>query len=127
MEVEQATTGKLALMALPGQVVADLAPLGLAGFALTTFLLSASNAGWTHGGEAWLGFALVYGGVAQFMAGMDGVPKPQCVRHHRVLYLRRILDGLVAYVQYAAAGSKSVSTIWASSSRRTACSAGTST
>jgi succinate-acetate transporter protein len=49
---------------------ADPAPLGLAGFALTTFLLSADNAGWTHGTSAWLGFAFAYGGLAQLLAGM---------------------------------------------------------
>jgi succinate-acetate transporter protein len=51
---------------------ADPAPLGLAGFALTTFLLSAANAGWmtTATGDAWLGFAFAYGGAAQFLAGM---------------------------------------------------------
>jgi hypothetical protein len=50
--------------------VADPAPLGLAAFALTTFLLSVSNAGWTDGGAAWLGFAFAYGGLAQLLAGM---------------------------------------------------------
>lgn len=50
--------------------VADPAPLGLAAFALTTFLLSAKNAGWTDGGDAWLGFAFAYGGLAQLLAGM---------------------------------------------------------
>jgi succinate-acetate transporter protein len=49
---------------------ADPAPLGLAAFALTTFLLSAFNAGWTKGTVAFLGFALAYGGVAQLLAGM---------------------------------------------------------
>lgn len=50
---------------------ADPAPLGLAGFALTTFLLSVHNANWTHGtGNAWLGYALAYGGAAQLLAGM---------------------------------------------------------
>ena len=49
---------------------ADPAPLGLAAFALTTFLLSAKNAGWTDGGAAWLGFAFAYGGLAQLLAGM---------------------------------------------------------
>jgi succinate-acetate transporter protein len=49
---------------------ADPAPLGLAAFALTTFLLSAKNAHWTHGTDAWLGYALAYGGVAQLLAGM---------------------------------------------------------
>jgi len=52
--------------------VADPAPLGLAAFALTTFLLSAKNAGWmTHAtGSSWLGFALAYGGLAQLCAAM---------------------------------------------------------
>ena len=50
--------------------VADPAPLGLAAFALTTFLLSAKNAQWTDGGSAWLGFAFAYGGLAQLLAGM---------------------------------------------------------
>ena len=51
---------------------ADPAPLGLAAFALTTFLLSAANAGWMTSatGLAWLGFAFAYGGLAQFCAGM---------------------------------------------------------
>lgn len=51
---------------------ADPAPLGLAAFALTTFLLSAANAKWMTSatGDAWLGFALAYGGLAQFAAGM---------------------------------------------------------
>src|ERR1700749_2733318 len=50
--------------------IADPAPLGLAAFALTTFLLSAKNAGWTHGTDAWLGFAFAYGGLTQLLAGM---------------------------------------------------------
>ncbi len=55
---------------LPG--IADPGPLGLAAFALTTFLLSAKNAGWmTHAtGSAWLGFAFAYGGFAQLCAAM---------------------------------------------------------
>lgn len=50
--------------------VADPAPLGLAAFALTTFLLSVENAHVTRGTAAWLGFALAYGGAAQLLAGM---------------------------------------------------------
>jgi succinate-acetate transporter protein len=50
--------------------IADPAPLGLAAFALTTFLLSAKNAGWTDGTDAWLGYALAYGGLCQLLAGM---------------------------------------------------------
>lgn len=49
---------------------ANPAPLGLAAFALTTFLLSAKNAGWTHGTDAWLGYAFAYGGLCQLLAGM---------------------------------------------------------
>ena len=56
--------------ATPALAVADPAPLGLAAFALTTFLLSAKNAGWTHA-DAWLGYALAYGGVIQLLAGMQ--------------------------------------------------------
>jgi len=48
---------------------ADPAPLGLAGFALTTFLLSGHNASFIPD-LIWVGFALFYGGVAQFAAGM---------------------------------------------------------
>jgi succinate-acetate transporter protein len=51
---------------------ADPAPLGLGAFALTTFLLSAANAGWmgSASGDAWLGYAFAYGGLAQLLAGM---------------------------------------------------------
>ncbi|TYB49315.1 hypothetical protein FXF69_09515 [Actinomadura chibensis] len=52
------------------RAVADPAPLGLAAFALTTFLLSAKNAAWTDGTDAWLGYALAYGGLVQILAGM---------------------------------------------------------
>jgi succinate-acetate transporter protein len=48
---------------------ADPAPLGLAGFALTTFLLSGHNASWIPD-LIWVGPAIFYGGVAQLLAGM---------------------------------------------------------
>jgi succinate-acetate transporter protein len=48
---------------------ADPAPLGLAGFALTTFLLSGTNATFIPD-LIWVGFAIFYGGLAQFCAGM---------------------------------------------------------
>jgi uncharacterized protein len=57
----------------PASGIADPAPLGLAAFALTTFLLSAANAHWMNGnstGDAWLGYALAYGGGCQLLAGM---------------------------------------------------------
>jgi uncharacterized protein len=50
-------------------LAADPAPLGLAGFALTTFLLSGTNASFIPD-LMWVGFALFYGGLAQFCAGM---------------------------------------------------------
>jgi uncharacterized protein len=51
--------------------IADPAPLGLAAFALTTFLISAANAGLTRGsGNEWLAYALAYGGLAQLLAAM---------------------------------------------------------
>ncbi|HZS24236.1 MAG TPA: acetate uptake transporter [Gaiellaceae bacterium] len=48
---------------------ADPAPLGLAGFALTTFLLSGHGASFIPD-AIWVGPALFYGGVVQLLAGM---------------------------------------------------------
>jgi succinate-acetate transporter protein len=55
-----------------GAGIADPGPLGLAAFALTTFVLSVSNAGWLPAsvGAAFLGLALFYGGIIQVLAGM---------------------------------------------------------
>jgi uncharacterized protein len=66
------TTVESTAQAAPALAVADPAPLGLAAFALTTFLLSAANAKWMTSatGDAWLGYALAYGGVIQLLAGM---------------------------------------------------------
>jgi succinate-acetate transporter protein len=52
--------------------IADPGPLGLAAFALTTFVLSMFNAGLIgSGGEPVVfGLALAYGGLAQLLAGM---------------------------------------------------------
>jgi len=58
--------------------VADPAPLGLAAFALTTFIFSLVNAGIIVQGEnpsqqiinLYLPLALVYGGIAQLLAGL---------------------------------------------------------
>jgi len=59
-------------VAAPLSGIADPAPLGLGAFALTTFLLSAFNAGWmtAASGLAWLGYAFAYGGLCQLLAGM---------------------------------------------------------
>jgi uncharacterized protein len=52
--------------------IADPAPLGLAAFALTTFVLSCVNAGWldTTAEPVVFGLALAYGGIGQFAAGL---------------------------------------------------------
>jgi succinate-acetate transporter protein len=57
--------------AIPGPI-ANPAPLGLAAFALTTFVLSMFNAGLLgSGGEPIVfGLTLAYGGLAQLLAGM---------------------------------------------------------
>src|SRR3954452_12730688 len=54
--------------------IADPAPLGLAAFALTTFVLSFFNAGIVSdaGEPIVLGLALAYGGFAQLLGGMWG-------------------------------------------------------
>jgi succinate-acetate transporter protein len=52
--------------------IGNPAPLGLSGFALTTFILSLFNAGFldaSHNGIV-IGLAVAYGGIAQFAAGM---------------------------------------------------------
>jgi succinate-acetate transporter protein len=49
--------------------VADPAPLGLAAFALTTFMLSGHNASFIPD-VLWVGLALFYGGLVQLLAGM---------------------------------------------------------
>ena len=74
----------------PTPLVADPAPLGLAAFALTTFLLSGHNA--TLMPDAiWVGVGAVLRRPDP-AAGRDaGVPEPQRVRGDRVLDLRRLL------------------------------------
>ena len=55
-----------------GWIPADPGPLGLAGFAMTTFVLSMFNAKLVSsaGEPVVLGLALAYGGLAQLLAGM---------------------------------------------------------
>jgi uncharacterized protein len=55
-----------------GWTVADPAPLGLAGFAMTTFVLSMFNADLVSasGEPVVFGLAFAYGGLAQLLAGM---------------------------------------------------------
>jgi uncharacterized protein len=55
----------------PVATAADPAPLGLAGFALTTVLLTAFDAGLIKTGAlTFVGMALAYGGLGQLLAGM---------------------------------------------------------
>jgi len=51
--------------------IANPAPLGLSAFALTTFVLSAANAGWIAAPNIVLGLALFYGGLVQLLAGIQ--------------------------------------------------------
>ncbi|WP_420752558.1 acetate uptake transporter [Rhodococcus sp. O3] len=55
-----------------GAHIADPGPLGLAAFALTTFILSCANAGFisSDAEAAVFGVALFYGGLTQLAAGM---------------------------------------------------------
>jgi uncharacterized protein len=68
----QATEPTRGDRAMIGWTPADPGPLGLAGFAMTTFVLSMFNAKLVSaGGEpVVLGLALAYGGIAQLLAGM---------------------------------------------------------
>jgi uncharacterized protein len=57
--------------------LANPAPLGLTGFALTTWMLSMVNAGWFAGAcvPLVLASAFAFGGTAQFVAGMMEMPR----------------------------------------------------
>jgi len=66
------TGTQVAATDVTGTSIADPGPLGLAAFALTTFVLSCVNAGLLKGGveTVVIGLALFYGGLMQFAAGM---------------------------------------------------------
>ena len=73
------------------QRIADPGPLGLAGFAMTTFCLSSANANIWHGGgvAAALALAMFYGGLVQLLAGMWE-------------FIRKNTFGAVAFTSYGA-------------------------
>lgn len=73
------------------QRIADPGPLGLAGFAMTTFCLSSANANIWHGGgvAAALALAMFYGGLVQLLAGMWE-------------FIRKNTFGAVAFSSYGA-------------------------
>ncbi|GBB98721.1 hypothetical protein RclHR1_03300001 [Rhizophagus clarus] len=64
--------GKLGEAKYTSPKIANPAPLGLCGFALTTFVLSIHNSGSVNlpAPDVVLGLALFYGGLAQLLAGM---------------------------------------------------------
>ena len=71
MATETVTRQPAAQVTRAVSAIADPAPLGLAAFALTTFVLSVFNSGMIKTGDGVvLGLALAYGGIGQFAAGM---------------------------------------------------------
>ncbi len=87
--------------------IADPAPLGLAAFALTTFLLSAKNADWTRGTDAWLGYAFAYGGLCQLLAGMWEFRNRNVFGATAFSTYGGFWIGLGLYVQFVAGHAKS--------------------
>jgi uncharacterized protein len=71
-ERRQGTPAEASGDAAPGWKVADPGPLGLAAFALTTFVLSMFNSGIMNPDAEPIvfGLAFAYGGLAQLLAGM---------------------------------------------------------
>ena len=62
--------------AVEAAAIANPAPLGLSAFALTTFVLSCSNAGFLFtkigaGASVAVGLAIFYGGIVQVLAGLQ--------------------------------------------------------
>lgn len=98
------TTMRLA--EVPGP--ADPAPLGLAAFALTTFLLSAQNANWTKGTAPFLGFAFAYGGLCQLLAGMWEFRNRNVFGATAFSTYGGFWIGLALYVELVAPGAKNV-------------------
>src|SRR5437773_12225951 len=88
---------------------ADPAPLGLGAFALTTFLLSAANAGWmgSASGDAWLGYAFAHGGLGQLLAGMWEFRNRNVFGATAFSTYGGFWIGLGLYVQFVAGHAKS--------------------
>jgi succinate-acetate transporter protein len=76
-----------------GGQIADPAPLGLAAFAMTTFVLSCVNAGLADKAiePVVLPLALFYGGLGQLLAGMWEFPQGEYLRCVGVQFLRYVL------------------------------------
>jgi succinate-acetate transporter protein len=87
--------------------IADPGPLGLAGFAMTTFLLSVFNAniiGNQKLGAVVLPIALFYGGIAQLLAGMWEFKKNNTFGALAFTSYGAFWLAFAAYVKYVAGG-----------------------
>jgi uncharacterized protein len=104
------TTDEAPAAVAAGTGIADPAPLGLAAFALTTFLLSAVNAGWAKNssGNDWLGYAFAYGGLCQLLAGMWEFRNKNVFGATAFSTYGGFWIGLFFWAQYAHGNSKDV-------------------
>jgi uncharacterized protein len=69
-EMASQSAQQAAQEAPPARVIAELTPVGLGGFALTTFLLSCVNAKLLGQAGTWIPMAFFYGGLVQLLAGL---------------------------------------------------------
>ena len=92
---------------LPPPGIADPAPLGLAGFAMTTFVLSVFNAHIISNQKlslVVLPIALFYGGIAQLLAGMWEFKNRNTFGALAFTSYGAFWLGLAAYLRYIAPG-----------------------
>ncbi len=105
--------------------LANVGALGLGGFALSTFILNIVNAGWVDGATIGIVMpvAMLYGGLAQFMAGMWDVRRGDifgatCFSSFGAfwmglaLFFMLKLAGIQAFVDVPAAGMAVVFIAW---------------
>jgi uncharacterized protein len=92
----------------PADHIADPGPLGLAGFAMTTFVLSCFNAGFFGSKSPLeavvLPLALFYGGLAQLLAGMWEVRKANTFGAVAFTSYGAFWLSFAAYVKFVAPG-----------------------
>jgi succinate-acetate transporter protein len=69
-EMASQSAQEAAQEAPPARVIAELTPVGIGGFALTTFLLSCVNAKLLGQAGTWIPLAFFYGGLVQLLAGL---------------------------------------------------------
>src|SRR4051812_50093075 len=95
--------GRTAEARAPGTwTVADPGPLGLAAFALTTFVLSMFNSGLVgeKGEPIVFGLAFAYGGLAQLLAGVGGFRTGNTVGGTAFTSYRRFLRSFFLVVSF---------------------------